>query len=213
MPKPPKPAAPNITIERIKQLMDETGLKNIDLAKETGVDKVTVSRWLNYACNPSSNNLERIADALCTTIEYLHGFCGAYKWKAEKDAAERLCQELYEADYLFTDETGKAVDIYDVDEENRIKEQQRRQRIRQAFFSNEFGYSYQEDGLKEEYTNVFCTLKDESGNEYCFDREAFEKLVSRIKDVVDLTCYRKRNEGHDCGGIKPAPFEKPKNEE
>lgn len=192
MPKQQKAANPNIKIERIKELMKEQDINNIDLASKVGVTDVTISRWLNYNNDPSPDNLKRIADALNTTTEYLNGYPGAYKSKADKDQADN---DFF---LMFGDELA----FDDPEEESRIKNQRRRRIVRNGFFLREIGYSYRENPGKD-FGPPFCTLQDQHGQEYEFTYEEFHQLLSQIKDAVDYACFKKQKTVRDCGGMKP----------
>lgn len=49
---------------RIKELMDEKGIKSIQLSEMIGISKVSVSNLLNGKLQPSFATLEKIATAL-----------------------------------------------------------------------------------------------------------------------------------------------------
>lgn len=191
MSKKQKPVTPNIRIERIKKLMEEQDVNNLDLASKVGVTDVTISRWLNYYNEPTPENLKRIADALNTTTDYLNGYPGAYKSKADKE------QEDNEYFLVF----GEELAFDDPEEESRIKNQRRRRIVRNGFFLREIGYSYRENPGKD-FGPPFCTLQDQHGKEYDFSYEEFEQLMLQIKDAVDFACFKKQKTVRDCGGMQ-----------
>ena len=172
--------------------MTEQGVKNTHLAAEIGVDKVTVSRWLNYHSNPSAENIQRIAEALNTTVGYLNGLRGAYKTKADQEAADADFVSMF----------GEELLADDPDEEARIKNRRQRRTVRNGFFLREAGYSYRENPAMD-CSPIFCTLKDSQGSEYDFTHEEFQQLMTQIKDMVDFACFKNRNVVRDCGGIRP----------
>lgn len=49
---------------RIKELMDEKGVKSIQLSEMIGISKVSISNLLNGKLTPSFDTLEKIATAL-----------------------------------------------------------------------------------------------------------------------------------------------------
>lgn len=49
---------------RIKELMDEKGVKSIQLSEMIGISKVSISNLLNGKLKPSFDTLEKIATAL-----------------------------------------------------------------------------------------------------------------------------------------------------
>lgn len=192
MPKPPKSDSPNIRIERIKELMKEQNISNIVLAKNVGVDKTAVSRWLNYKNDPTPDNLKRIADALNTTTDYLNGYRGAYKSKTAQERADKEYALMF----------GEELDVFDSDEESRTRNRKRRRTIRNGFFLREIGYSYRENPSNE-FGDPFCTLKDQQGQEYDFSYEEFRQLLAQIKDNVDYACFKKRHTIRDCDCVNP----------
>ena len=57
--------------ERIRARRMEIGAKSKELAKYLGVNPVTISRWEYSRCNPSLEQLGRIARFLGCTTDYL----------------------------------------------------------------------------------------------------------------------------------------------
>ena len=55
--------------ERIKDLMDSKGLKQVDIVKAIGISKSSVSKWLNAKACPSGEYLRRLSEVL-ETSEY-----------------------------------------------------------------------------------------------------------------------------------------------
>lgn len=58
--------------ERLKQLMDENGTSNYELAKNTGTHQTSVANWLSGSI-PQARKLKAIADYFNVSIEYLKG--------------------------------------------------------------------------------------------------------------------------------------------
>ena len=59
------------TIERIKETMNKKGIKQIELAKALDLGKTTINAWFNNNTDPKTEQLERIAEVLDISIEYL----------------------------------------------------------------------------------------------------------------------------------------------
>lgn len=60
-----------INAKRAKDAMILHGIKNIDVAKEIGISTVDVSRFICGKRNPSNEVLEKIANMLHVTSDYL----------------------------------------------------------------------------------------------------------------------------------------------
>lgn len=59
------------TIERIKGIMDKKSIRQIELANKLGINKTTINAWFNNNTDPKIEQLERIAEMLEVSIEYL----------------------------------------------------------------------------------------------------------------------------------------------
>lgn len=59
------------TIERMKEIMNEKGIKQVELAKALGLSKTTINAWFNNNSDPKTDQLEQIADTLNVSVEYL----------------------------------------------------------------------------------------------------------------------------------------------
>lgn len=59
------------TIERIKEIMNEKGIKQIELAKALDMGKTTINAWFNNNTDPKVEQLANIAKTLDVSIEYL----------------------------------------------------------------------------------------------------------------------------------------------
>ena len=191
----PKAHGPNITTQRISELMKEQRITQIALSDSLNKSPQTICRWVNGKVNISATDLERVAVALNTTTDYLRGIPGGHKSRADKEAAEADYQVMFGDELCAEDPT--------------IGEEKQRRTIRNRFFSTDIGYSYHEapSGLSD-FGGTFCTLKDQSGHEYSFSFEEFQQLMTQIKDMVDFACFKNRNVVRDCGGIRPEPQER-----
>ena len=59
--------------ERIRQLRQDRGISQVDLAKRLNVTKQSVSNWENDNIQPSIEMLQRIADICSVSTDYLLG--------------------------------------------------------------------------------------------------------------------------------------------
>lgn len=59
--------------ERIRQLRQDRGLSQVDLARRLNVTKQSVSNWENDNIQPSIEMLQRIADIFSVSTDYLLG--------------------------------------------------------------------------------------------------------------------------------------------
>lgn len=57
--------------EIYQRLLDEKGLKNSDVSRGTGVSNMTLSDWKRGVSTPKYENMEKIANFLGVTVEYL----------------------------------------------------------------------------------------------------------------------------------------------
>ncbi len=56
---------------RLNSLMAEKGLRQVDIATRTGINKGRISRWMNGGNIPSGENLAKLANALGVSSDYL----------------------------------------------------------------------------------------------------------------------------------------------
>ena len=57
--------------EIYKKLLNEKGLKNSDISRETGISNMTLSDWKNGKTVPKQDKLMKIADYFEVTVDYL----------------------------------------------------------------------------------------------------------------------------------------------
>lgn len=57
--------------ERIRLALDRTGMKQIDLAKKTGINRSNISYYCSGEYEPKGANLQKIASALGVTVAWL----------------------------------------------------------------------------------------------------------------------------------------------
>lgn len=81
--------------ERYCEIRDRKGLKDAHIAEQTGIGRSTFSDWKSGRSVPKREKLEKIADALGVSIEYLMTGENAdgYYYDAETAA---LAQEIYQ---------------------------------------------------------------------------------------------------------------------
>jgi transcriptional regulator with XRE-family HTH domain len=60
-------------IDRIKDKMKETNMSITDLSNLTGIGKSSFTGWFNREYKPSIKAIEKIADALEVSVDYLLG--------------------------------------------------------------------------------------------------------------------------------------------
>lgn len=63
----------NLFVERIKKLIEESGITQRDLAQDIGVTESTISKYLSGERTPNGDILLNLATALNTTSDYLLG--------------------------------------------------------------------------------------------------------------------------------------------
>ncbi|MBQ9215563.1 MAG: ADP-ribosylglycohydrolase family protein [Prevotella sp.] len=59
-------------IDRIKDLMDERGITSKELASKCGVSEMTIRRILDPSHNPTTDNVEKVAEALGVHEQYIY---------------------------------------------------------------------------------------------------------------------------------------------
>ena len=57
--------------EIYQRLLDEKGLKNADVSRGTGISNMTLSDWKNGKSTPKSDKMQKIADFLDVSVDYL----------------------------------------------------------------------------------------------------------------------------------------------
>ena len=67
-------------LERLKQGMAEKNITAVDLSKETGIERVTISSYLNNEKYPSLEDVEKIAKAIGENPAWLLGWGGGKKF-------------------------------------------------------------------------------------------------------------------------------------
>ena len=79
------------------KLRDDRGLKDADVVKATGITKSTFSDWKSERSKPKQDKLQKIADFLSVSVDYL--MIGEEK-KSERyylnDETAQVAQEIFE---------------------------------------------------------------------------------------------------------------------
>lgn len=57
--------------EHYQKLLDEKGLKNADVSRATGVSNMTLSDWKRGKTNPKTETMQKLADYLEVSVDYL----------------------------------------------------------------------------------------------------------------------------------------------
>ncbi|MBK3394652.1 helix-turn-helix domain-containing protein [Psychrobacter sp. M9-54-1] len=74
--------------ERIKDLMDSKGLKQVDVVKAIGISKSSVSKWLNAKACPSGKYLRRLSEVLETSEYWILN--GEYPYSSYEDIDDAM---------------------------------------------------------------------------------------------------------------------------
>ena len=62
------------TAERLREAMHEAGKKQVDMVRETGLNKSTISRYLSGEVDPKSSAINKLARVLDVSEMWLWGF-------------------------------------------------------------------------------------------------------------------------------------------
>lgn len=72
-------------MNRIRELRENAGLRQIDVAKATGIDQKTLSNYETGKTNPDSYSLIQLADFFNVSIDYLVGRIDSLKTTIDKE--------------------------------------------------------------------------------------------------------------------------------
>lgn len=72
-------------MNRIRELRENAGLRQIDVAKATGIDQKTLSNYETGKTNPDSYSLIQLADFFNVSIDYLVGRIDALQTSIDKE--------------------------------------------------------------------------------------------------------------------------------
>lgn len=79
----------NAIKNRIRDLREDLDLRQIDVAKETGIDQKTLSNYETGKTNPDSYSIIKLAEFFQVTTDYLLGVSTS-DIKTNKDIADKL---------------------------------------------------------------------------------------------------------------------------
>lgn len=82
------------TAERLREAMAEVGKKQIDLVKETGLQRSAISRYLSGEYEPKQNAINKLAIALNVSEMWLWGFNVPKQRSAEQKKNDDLVQVI-----------------------------------------------------------------------------------------------------------------------
>ena len=63
----------NMFVERLKELIGETGKRQIQICKELNIRKQVLSNWKTGYCEPNIDDIIMLADYFDVTADYLLG--------------------------------------------------------------------------------------------------------------------------------------------
>ena len=99
-----KKEVPTVFKDRLKEKRLEAGLTQVELAGEAGVTTRTIQNYELGNRKPANMEvIQRIADALNTTTEYLLGSSGAYVVEAQERGGAKAARDIEE---LVSEVTG-----------------------------------------------------------------------------------------------------------
>ena len=93
---------------RLKEAMDAKGMKNIDLARKSGIYKGTIANYLRGPWLPKIDKIELLARALEVNPNWLRGFDVPKERKTFRLVREQNEQRLLDA-YHAADEKTKSI--------------------------------------------------------------------------------------------------------
>ena len=99
-----------ILAERVQALRKQAGLTQIELAEKIGVSKSQYIRYETKDVQPPANIMNKLADALGTSVDYLISGDKSEKAKASLKNSE-LIQRFKEVDTLPEEEQGVLIKI------------------------------------------------------------------------------------------------------
>lgn len=80
------------TAERLKEALDLSRMKQVELSRLTGIDKGTISNYLSGKYEPKANGISKMAKALNVTEMWLWG----YDVPKERDDKQKKNDQLVE---------------------------------------------------------------------------------------------------------------------
>lgn len=98
-----------MNIERLKEKMKEQGLSQTALGKCCGITQGTISEYMNGKKHPTDKNIQKIADALGCSIEYLKGNDELMK-KDDEPVTTYASSEVYRGDIFYVKMSNRMYD-------------------------------------------------------------------------------------------------------
>ena len=89
---------------RIRDLIEDLDLRQIDVANATGIDQKTLSNYETGKTNPDSYSIIKLSEFFCVTTDYLLGYSDS-NIKTNKDILKKLNKiekEIIEIKRIFT---------------------------------------------------------------------------------------------------------------
>ncbi|MBE6700355.1 MAG: helix-turn-helix transcriptional regulator [Ruminococcaceae bacterium] len=74
---------------RIRDLREDLDLRQIDVAKKTGIDQKTLSNYETGKTNPDSESIIKLAQFFEVSTDYLLGFSNS-NFKSSRDVVKKL---------------------------------------------------------------------------------------------------------------------------
>lgn len=74
---------------RIRDLREDLDLRQIDVAKKTGIDQKTLSNYETGKTNPDSESIIKLAQFFEVSTDYLLGFSSS-NFKSSRDVVKKL---------------------------------------------------------------------------------------------------------------------------
>lgn len=78
------------TAQRLKELMEKEGVKQVDLVRMTGLNKSSVSRYLAGEVEPKSDAISKLAQALGVSEMWLWGYDVPRERSVEQKKNDRM---------------------------------------------------------------------------------------------------------------------------
>ena len=102
----------NSKIPRLFEMMNEKGVKGVDITRDLHISSGNISDWKNGKSAPSRGTLTSLANYLGTTPEYLLGVTDIKEKPSEQTEDDELVSEFAELINGLTDEQLKSVFDY-----------------------------------------------------------------------------------------------------
>lgn len=80
------------TADRLRQALQQTGMKQIELARQTGLDRSAISRYLSGGYEPKQDAIHKMAKVLDVSEMWLWGFDVPMQRPAEQKKNDQLVE-------------------------------------------------------------------------------------------------------------------------